>query len=377
MVLIIGFIEDAHARAVAWALERLGITCFILDAIDFPAGLRISISTDKSGREYFVYDHPTQGYTQIYKDEIKAIWRRRLNRRFHDYTGLHPDDVPATISGVRGFMDNLHAFVDCAAGVQVINPAAAAALINNKFVQLTVAKTVGLKVPETLLSNSAMEINRFYTKHGRSIIVKPFSPQSWFEAERRYIQQTILITDKNSDCLHERGLELCPSIFQRYIEKDFDLRITVISEDLYCAKILSQDDPLSKVDCRGGLFIDTKLEPFYALPDLVGSQIREFMHRAGLVFGCIDMIVDREGQYYFLEVNEQGQFLWIEDRCPELRLLCEFTRLFAGSSLIYDEDLSYAAFRQLENKDHISALIEARKRRLEENALRFGDIYRA
>ena len=38
----------------------------------------------------------------------------------------------------------------------------------------------------------------------------------------------------------------------------------------------------------------------------------EFMGALGLVFGVVDLKVDREGRYVFLEVNPQGQFLFME-----------------------------------------------------------------
>lgn len=51
------------------------------------------------------------------------------------------------------------------------------------------------------------------------------------------------------------------------------------------------------------------------------------MKDLGLVFGCFDFIVTPEGEYIFLEVNEMGAFLWIEQQLPEMGMLdafCEF-----------------------------------------------------
>ena len=36
------------------------------------------------------------------------------------------------------------------------------------------------------------------------------------------------------------------------------------------------------------------------------------MRKMGLVFCALDFIVTQDDEYVFLEVNEQGQFLWIE-----------------------------------------------------------------
>src|SRR5882672_6715415 len=41
----------------------------------------------------------------------------------------------------------------------------------------------------------------------------------------------------------------------------------------------------------------------------------------GLAFGCIDLIVTPEGEHIFLEVNEMGQFLWVEQDEPRSELL--------------------------------------------------------
>jgi hypothetical protein len=63
------------------------------------------------------------------------------------------------------------------------------------------------------------------------------------------------------------------------------------------------------------------------LPEEVAARCREMMRRLGLVFGCFDFIVTPAGDYVFLEVNEMGQFLWLEESLPATPLLqtfCEF-----------------------------------------------------
>jgi len=37
------------------------------------------------------------------------------------------------------------------------------------------------------------------------------------------------------------------------------------------------------------------------------------VEKLGLVFGCIDMIVTPRGEFIFLEINPNGQWLWIEE----------------------------------------------------------------
>ena len=41
----------------------------------------------------------------------------------------------------------------------------------------------------------------------------------------------------------------------------------------------------------------------------------------GLLFGCIDLAADRQGRLRFLQVNQQGQFLSVEEAVPQTPLL--------------------------------------------------------
>jgi hypothetical protein len=53
------------------------------------------------------------------------------------------------------------------------------------------------------------------------------------------------------------------------------------------------------------------MEP-YLLPDAIASGCTRVLQALGLVFGCFDFVVTPAGEYVFLEVNEAGQFLFVE-----------------------------------------------------------------
>ena len=51
------------------------------------------------------------------------------------------------------------------------------------------------------------------------------------------------------------------------------------------------------------------------------------MKRLGLNFGVLDFVVDHDNNIHFLEVNTSGNFLFLEEACPDLPLLdtmCQF-----------------------------------------------------
>lgn len=101
-----------------------------------------------------------------------------------------------------------------------------------------------------------------------------------------------------------------PSIFQPYIEKDFELPIVVVGRHIFACAIHSQQSDRSREDWRRYALENTPYLP-YMLPAEIEARILVFMDRLWLVFGSIDMIVTPDGEYIFLEINPGGQFDWI------------------------------------------------------------------
>jgi hypothetical protein len=99
-----------------------------------------------------------------------------------------------------------------------------------------------------------------------------------------------------------------------------------IFQEIVSVKLRSQEVPEAQLDWRRAARVP--MEPF-DLPVSVAAACRQIMANLGIVFGCFDLIVTPRGDYVFLEVNEAGAFLWIEEQLPEIRLLdafCEFFR---------------------------------------------------
>lgn len=48
---------------------------------------------------------------------------------------------------------------------------------------------------------------------------------------------------------------------------------------------------------------------------LQGDERRRRVERFGIVFGCLDFIVTPEGEHVFLEINQMGQFAFVESYC--------------------------------------------------------------
>jgi len=55
------------------------------------------------------------------------------------------------------------------------------------------------------------------------------------------------------------------------------------------------------------------------------ESCKELARKLKLVHGSLDLIEEEDGSITFLEVNEMGQFLYLEERVPELSLLAAAT----------------------------------------------------
>jgi hypothetical protein len=202
-----------------------------------------------------------------------------------------------------------------------INPWANAARAESKTRQLVEAAGVGLKVPRTLCSNDPARIRSFIREQSGETIYKPFYTSQWkLEDGGTAFAFTAVVTE--DDLPDDDVLRLCPGIFQPRVPKSHELRVTIIGRHVFAVEIASQALEVARIDWRAG----TRALAYrpIALPPEMEARCLALMERLGLAFGCIDFIVTPEGEHVFLELNQMGQFLWIEELVPELPLLDAF-----------------------------------------------------
>jgi glutathione synthase/RimK-type ligase-like ATP-grasp enzyme len=101
-----------------------------------------------------------------------------------------------------------------------------------------------------------------------------------------------------------------PGIFQELVPKAYEIRLTVVADKMFAAKVMSQQSERTKLDWRTAPH-DIKYEAIELSAD-IRDKVSAFMAETGLIYSCIDFIVTPEGRYVFLESNPRGQYLWIE-----------------------------------------------------------------
>jgi glutathione synthase/RimK-type ligase-like ATP-grasp enzyme len=161
-------------------------------------------------------------------------------------------------------------------------------------------------VPETVITNDPDMVRKF-AGAGRTV-TKVLGSNTLTEEGVRKLTFTRMIGD--SDLGDLRGVETTMHLFQRWVPKAHDARLTVIGEHITAAAITAHSAD-AVIDFRSDY--DNLTYELVEPPDAVTAGLRRLMARMGLVYGALDFIVGPDGDWTFLEVNAGGQFGWIED----------------------------------------------------------------
>lgn len=172
-------------------------------------------------------------------------------------------------------------------------------LAENKLVQLRAAARAGLRIPATLVSQDPARIRSFCSAHPGAIIKPVATPRGVEFVSTAVVDQELLDSDE--------VLALSPSIYQECVPGNRHLRISVVGDRCDAAMIEA-----STLDWRMDLNI-----PFspYLLDGDLQRQLRVTLRELGLVMGIFDVKLTDDDEPVFLEVNSQGQFLFVEALC--------------------------------------------------------------
>jgi hypothetical protein len=340
--------RDMHAVEVALALEARGAEPVLWFGADFPTRLAGSIEVGGGGG----LGWEMRGLdTAPVHPPFDGVWLRRPTAPVLP-AGLHPADRPVAERETRELVQGLYWL----GGREAfwVNPLASRGRAESKAVQLAEAARLGFAVPRTLLSNDPERIREFLAARRGRAIYKPFFPAGWEGATTTAVLGTSEIEPE--DLPPDEILRATPGIFQERIEKAYELRVTAFGGFLAAARLDTQAVPEARLDSRAA-GPSVPIRPA-ELPPAVERRCFELLERLGLVFGCFDFAVTPEGEHVFFEVNPAGQFLWVEEVCPEIRLLAPFVEFLLarrtdfrwrpGRGAVRHADLSAAALRRME-----------------------------
>lgn len=182
---------------------------------------------------------------------------------------------------------------------------------SNKPEQLTIASSIGFNIPDTYIGVNYKNIEKFYKKNSGQIIVKAVKHGFNFEGGKARVAATQKIDDAALASLKDYAC--IPMIFQRHIEKEYDIRVIVVGSEVFATAIDSQSHEKTKIDWRLSDCHKIPLNQYkISLPKKISNLCLDMTRKFKLRYSAIDLILGKDGNYYFLELNPNGQWAWIE-----------------------------------------------------------------
>jgi len=181
-------------------------------------------------------------------------------------------------------------------------------LAEDKPGQLLQAQMLGFKVPQAIVTNDMGSADEFLS--GPPCIAKPLR-----EALLEGDAERVIFTNRveRAGLRDPRAFGAAPMILQHEIAKRVDVRVTVVGAQVFAATIASRGEAAEQVDWRRGQGGDLSYEAI-TLPEALADRCVRLVASLGLRFGAIDLVWDRDDEFWFLEINPNGQWAWIETR---------------------------------------------------------------
>lgn len=309
MILIITNKEDVHPTPVIDILINSNISFFRLNTEALLTDYEFSWFSNNL-KCNFRMKNILNG-AELRGSEITSVWDRRPELPSSLPISNSPEIDNHNLKEALGFLQFLRYYIkDIPSIGSIVNDRVA----SSKMLQLNIAKQIGFKTPDTCFANRKQEIIDFAHSYEYIILKSIESSNILNNAEGiEYIFYSQKVLSSTLINVPSEAFLQTVSYVQNYINKAYELRVTVVDTDIFACKInsQSQDDLHGKVDWRQGDDYDLKYE-LYNLPQEIADKCVFFVRRMGLNFGCFDFIVTPEYEYIFLECNPNGQWLWVE-----------------------------------------------------------------
>ncbi|MEU3045842.1 ATP-grasp ribosomal peptide maturase [Streptomyces sp. NPDC006984] len=309
-VLVATEADDITADMVITELNRLDVPVVRFNPADIGADLTVSARFGTCPASLAGHVR-TPSRTADLADVRAVYWRRPA---WPTFPTLDESDAQFAAAQVRyGLGGSLYAME----GPLWVNHPLRIAAADYKPAQLAVAQRHGLAVPPTLVTNDPTEAREFVSSHDRVI----YKTLRWTPYTRGGVPMTAwteLVTAEEID----ESLRVTPHLFQAVVDKVADLRVLVVGRQVFAVRIAS-----GLLDWRKDY--SALSYSVVDLPGAVEKALLAYLEHHELVSGSFDLAEDRRGDLWWLELNPNGQWGWLEPHTG-LPMSAAFAALLAG-----------------------------------------------
>ncbi len=308
MIFIFTSICDPHVDAVVKCLNLRNVNFIRINSEDlFDSKVTFSYLITESTYCLNITSHGRQWNVE----KINVVYYRRPEKLILEKEDVERqiqiDELWSSIHAILfSFPDAIwlgHPLLDKVKSAKTLQHFIARKLLTNK-----------IKLPDSLVSNLASVFEEFGNKYD-DVILKPLNSRGvltnsgWVPFFTERLNSSLLTKScENQDRFNFQNAYF----FQNYIQKKVEWRITVIGNSFFPCIIYSQENEFSANDWRK---VDYTVVRHQSAE--ISNELKEFcqkfMRDLGVIFGAFDFIENELGEFYFLECNVNGQWLWIEE----------------------------------------------------------------
>jgi glutathione synthase/RimK-type ligase-like ATP-grasp enzyme len=179
----------------------------------------------------------------------------------------------------------------------------------NRARQLEAARECGFSIPRTLITNDPVAASRFHDDHKEPLIIKALHHHSVEYDTKRYSMYARDIETSRTDAL--QGLVAAPCVIQQKIQKVGEVRVTIFGDKVYAVKLLPSSPALAQEDIHKGPLADVHKRPIVCAPSFE-QRCHALVSMFKLRYAALDFLLASDGTEYFLEMNPDGDWCWLE-----------------------------------------------------------------
>jgi hypothetical protein len=326
-VVIVSNKYDNHADDLSLKLCEMGHVPIRLNTDEIPLSTTMSFHSPNGSTRWRGSIALHANGARIDLDAIRSIWWRRPTLYFGLPAELGEQEREFAREEIDAILHGAWSTVDC---YWISNPDNIHRA-GRKMEQLQRAARFGFEIPRTLITSDPEEVRSFYDVCNGQMVFKVMTdpllgaptmaekhPDQPSPSEQ-WETKTTMIT--GAELEHLESVRLVPCLFQEYIPKRLEYRITIIGDDIFAAEIDSQSRDSTTVDWRnwneGGFDIPYRKAD---LPVEIAERCLALVRSYDLNFSALDLILTPDDRYVFIENNPNGQFIWVEMLVPELEM---------------------------------------------------------
>jgi glutathione synthase/RimK-type ligase-like ATP-grasp enzyme len=183
---------------------------------------------------------------------------------------------------------------------------------SDRINQLRFAKNLDFNIPATLITNDPSAARKFYYLHNRNIILKALHHHGVEVEGKLYSIYTHRITEQELSNLQD--LLYAPCILQQRLNKKSELRVTVVGDQVFAARLDVPDNLGGYDDIHRLLSHNFPITVYKDLANSISDRCVRLVKLLGLKYAAIDFVIDESNRLVFLEANPICDWYWIESK---------------------------------------------------------------